>query len=82
MNRYTYLARPDIRAFIDWTTSFVTGERRTSPAGRPTPCGCHAEEGHSDGLAAVCAQRRTAPVGDPVDLRQVLDHVNESAKEP
>ena len=28
MNRHTYLASPDIRAFIDWTTSFVIGERK------------------------------------------------------
>ena len=28
MNRHTYLARPAIRAFINWTTSFVIGERK------------------------------------------------------
>ena len=28
MNRHAYLARPDIRAFVNWTTDFVIGERK------------------------------------------------------
>ena len=48
------------------------------PLARPDPCGCHAEAGPSDGLAAVCTQRRTAPLGDPAKVRRVLYHVNES----